>query len=192
MPATIFDLKWSDLNIPYGLTDDVCSRYRSRNAEALDCYLRRLKARHHCKKWGEDGLWYKGDQLGECHIRGESGHRNRMDHIQKVRPLWHLNEAYANAARTLARSRQIEAEERANSRKSPTMGEDFARGEFSDDQEDQVATLIRDDQIDFLENEDEPDRYRDEEADVEDNVFKYGDGGDEEEAIGLDNQKPSR
>ena len=87
--------------------------------------------------------------------------------------------------RTLARSRQIEAEERASVR-NPTQ-------EFSDDPEEQApaATLVRDDQIDFLDHEEAIDGYRDEFTDDED-VFKYGDGDEEEGAIGLDKQPPRR
>ena len=90
--------------------------------------------------------------------------------------------------RTLRRSQEIETEERAaarNTRPPP--------GEFSDDidEEGNTATIIRDDQIDFLDREDRPDKYQDEETDGEDDIFKYGDG-DDEEAIGLDKQPPHR
>lgn len=66
--------------------------------------------------------------------------------------------------------------------------------EFMDDLEEQTATatLIRDDQIDFLDNEHGVDGYRDEFTDDEDNVFRYGDGDEEEGAIGLDKQNVQR
>ena len=91
--------------------------------------------------------------------------------------------------RTLARSRQIEAEERDNSRRPSAQ-----HGEFSDDVEDEAATatLIRDDRIDFLDREGASGGYRDEFTDDEDNVFRYGDGDEEAEAIGLDKQTPHR
>ena len=88
--------------------------------------------------------------------------------------------------RTLTRSRQLEAQERAAARPGAAP-----RGEFSDDPDDETATatIIPDDQIDFLDegHMPNPGRYEDVEADADDDVFKYGDG-DEEEAIGLDKQ----
>ena len=95
-----------------------------------------------------------------------------------------------NKLRTLARSRQIEAEERAAARQPASTPNE----EFSDDVEEQAATatLIRDDQIDFLDREGATEDYRDDFTDDEDDVFQYGDGNDEEEAIGLDKQAPYR
>ncbi len=92
--------------------------------------------------------------------------------------------------RTLARSRQIEAEERAATRHPPSTQNE----EFSDDIEEQAATatLIRDDQIDFLDREGATEGYRDDFTDDEDDIFRYGDRNDEEEAIGLDKQPPYR
>ena len=89
----------------------------------------------------------------------------------------------------MARSRQIEAEERANNRQPSAQP-----GDFSDDIEEQAATatLIRDDQIDFLDHEGEFDGYRDEYTDDEDDVFRQGDGDGGEEAISLDKQTPHR
>lgn len=90
--------------------------------------------------------------------------------------------------RTLTRSRELEAQERA-----PTRVVVAPRGGFSDEADDEAttATILRDDQIDFLDTVDmsDPSRYEDEETDVENDVFKYGDG-DEEEAIVLDKQPP--
>ena len=88
----------------------------------------------------------------------------------------------------MARSRQIEAEERTNVRRPPTRSADS----FTDDPEDQTAaaTIIEDDQIDFLDHEGHED-YRDEFTD-DDDVFRYGDGDEEEGAIGLDKQPPQR
>lgn len=66
-------------------------------------------------------------------------------------------------------------------------------GEFSDDPDEQsAATLLRDDQVDFLGPETGPQEYRDDLSDDMDegNVFKYGDADDEEESIGLD-KRPS-
>ena len=87
--------------------------------------------------------------------------------------------------RTLARSRQIEAEERSKVQHPATRNED----DFSDNPEEQTATLIRDDQIDFLGPDGGSESYRDD-FDDDDDVFRYGD--DEEGAIGLDKQPPKR
>ncbi|KAL9104498.1 MAG: hypothetical protein Q9163_000591 [Psora crenata] len=90
--------------------------------------------------------------------------------------------------RTLARSRQIEAEERAAERNPRTQGTDF-----TDDPEEQTstATLLGDDQIDFLEagNASYRDDFNDEEADVS---SRYGHGDEGDGAIGLDKQQPSQ
>ena len=113
-----------------------------------------------------------------------------MAHLQEVklstRPI--CEECMlTDSNRTLARSQQIEAEERANVRRPPVRNADS----FTDDPEDQLtaATVIEDDQIDFL-NHESGAEYRDEFSD-EDNVFRYGDA-DEEGAIGLDKQPPQR
>lgn len=87
--------------------------------------------------------------------------------------------------RTLARSRQIEAEERSKLQHPATPNGD----DFSDNPEEQTATLIRDDQIDFLGPDGGSESYRDD-FDDDDNIFRYGD--DEEGAIGLDRQPPQR
>ena len=87
--------------------------------------------------------------------------------------------------RTLARSRELEAEERQNGRQSTSHP-----GEFTDDPESQAAAALlpEDDQIDFLDfTYGASDRYQD---DAEENdVFNFG---DEEGAIGLDRQPPQR
>ncbi len=95
-----------------------------------------------------------------------------------------LSEVLPNIRRTLARSRQIEAEERSKAQHPATHSGD----DFSDNPEEQTATLIRDDQIDFLGPDGGSEGYRDDFDD--DNVFKYGD--EEEGAIGLDKQPPQR
>ena len=87
--------------------------------------------------------------------------------------------------RTLARSRQIEAEERSKVQHPATRNEE----DFLDNPEEQTATLIRDDQIDFLGPDGGSESYRDD-FDDDDDVFRYGD--DEEGAIGLDKQPPQR
>ena len=91
--------------------------------------------------------------------------------------------------RTVARSQQLEAEERNNVRRSTSQAP-----EFSDDANEQqaTATLLRDDQIDFLDGEGARGDYQDEFSDDEDNVFRYDDGAEEEGAIGLGNQAPKR
>ncbi|KAI4183935.1 MAG: hypothetical protein L6R41_005086 [Letrouitia leprolyta] len=87
--------------------------------------------------------------------------------------------------KTVARAQEIEAEERAGSRQSGSRTR-----QFLDDPEDHAATadLLRDDQIDFRDDH-TPHSYRDEITDDEDDVFKFGDG-DQDEAIGLDKQAP--
>lgn len=88
--------------------------------------------------------------------------------------------------RTVARSQELEAEERQNGRHATSQPEDF-----TDDSEAQAATatLFEDDQIDFLDyGVAGGDRYQDETNEDED-VFGIG---DEEGAIGLDRQPPQR
>lgn len=87
--------------------------------------------------------------------------------------------------RTLARSRQIEADERSKLQHPATPRGD----DFSDSPEEQTATLIRDDQIDFLGPDGGSESYRDDFDD--DNAFIYGDD-EEEGAIGLDKQPSQR
>ena len=87
--------------------------------------------------------------------------------------------------RTLARSRQIEAEERSKLQHTAIHHGD----DFSDNSEEQTATLIRDDQIDFLGPDGGSEGYRDDFDD--DDAFRYGDD-EEEGAIGLDKQPPHR
>ena len=90
--------------------------------------------------------------------------------------------------RTIARSRELEAEERLNARRSTSQPDDFV-----DDPEAQAAaaTLLDEDQIDFLDYGDEGgDRYQDEGSEDED-VFRFG-AEDGEGAIGLNRQPPHR
>ena len=91
--------------------------------------------------------------------------------------------------RTIARSRELEAEERQNAQQSTSQHDDFA-----DDTEAQAAAanLLEDDQIDFLHYGDEgADRYQDEASEDEDDVFRFG-AEDVEGAIGLNRQPPHR
>ena len=95
----------------------------------------------------------------------------------------------ADTLRTMARSREIEAGEQVNIRRPPTR----SANSFTDDPEDQVeaATLIQDDQIDFLDNEGD-DLYRDDVTDDDDDVFRYKDGDEEEVITHLDKQPLQR
>lgn len=102
----------------------------------------------------------------------------------KGRSLQFHSKCLSDIRRTLARSRQIETEERAKLQHPATHSGD----DFSDTPEEQTATLIRDDQIDFLGPDGGSEGYRDDFDD--DNVFRYGD--DEEGAIGLDEQPSQR
>lgn len=89
--------------------------------------------------------------------------------------------------RTIARSQEVEAEERASLRHSTSQG---GRGDnFLDelDQRTADAAILRDDDIDFPDEETRH-GYRDEFTDDEDDVFRHGDGEDEE-AIGMDSQR---
>ena len=90
--------------------------------------------------------------------------------------------------RTVARSKQLEAEERADSRRSV-----FRNEEFSDNPEDPgiAPQGSHDDNIDFRDEEEHSKAYRDEFSDDEDDVFRFGDG-DEEEAISMNEQYPQR
>ena len=95
------------------------------------------------------------------------------------------------AFRTLARSQEIEAEERSGARRFAPI-----RNEFSDDPEGQApaAALLPDDHGDFFDYEDNPDRYLDEFLDddeADDVILRFGDG-EGEGAIGLDKQAPLR
>ena len=89
--------------------------------------------------------------------------------------------------RTVARSQELEAEERASLRRSASQS--GRGGDFSDDPEEQAAaaTALRDDDIDFLDEEETRRGYRDEFTNDEDDVFRHGDG-DDEEAIGMNDQ----
>lgn len=94
---------------------------------------------------------------------------------------------YLIYSRTLNRSRELEAQERV-----PARTVTLPPGEFSDepDEEAASATILRDDQIDFLDirgDIPDPDRYEDD----ADDHFEYGDD-DEEGAIGLDKRPPYR
>ena len=96
-----------------------------------------------------------------------------------------IRKPLSNDSRTLARSRQIEADERSELQHPATPHGD----DFSDNPEEQTATLIRDDQIDFLGPDGGSESYRDDFDD--DNAFIYGDD-EEEGAIGLDKQPSQR
>lgn len=87
--------------------------------------------------------------------------------------------------RTLTRSRELEAQERI-----PARTATVPRGDFFDepDEEAATATILQDDQIDFLDIRNDmpdPDEYEDE-RDLEHRQ------GDEEGAIGLDKRPPQR
>lgn len=103
-------------------------------------------------------------------------HLSKVSHLQTPSPKKSFD-SQINSLRTLARSRQLEAEEQSIPRHAAP------RGEFFDDLDEQAnfATLIRDDQIDFLDPENE---YAD------DDGSSFGAGGDDEEAINLNKQRP--
>ncbi|KAL8694067.1 MAG: hypothetical protein Q9218_001245 [Villophora microphyllina] len=87
--------------------------------------------------------------------------------------------------RTKTRAKQLETEERSGLQQTQSRSTDY-----SDDPDEYTATATvpRDDQIDFR-DDNNAHVYRNEYNDDEDNVSKYGDG-DEEETIGLDKHPP--
>lgn len=91
--------------------------------------------------------------------------------------------------RTVARAQQLEAEERNNVLRTGAQVPGF-----TDDPEEAqaTATLIRDDQIDFVDSQRTKGAYRDEFSEDEDDVFRFGDGDDGEGAISLDRQFSQR
>lgn len=97
-------------------------------------------------------------------------------------------EFHAKRIRTLARSKEIEAEERNGVRHSASQG-----GDFTDDPNERAAgaALLEDDQIDFFDRGEGGDGYQDEFTDDDDDVLNFG-NGDEEEAISMNNQRPRR
>lgn len=88
--------------------------------------------------------------------------------------------------RTLTRSRELEAQERV-----PVRVATAPRGEFFDeaDEEAATATILQDDQIDFLDirGMPDPDRFEDD----ADDGHRYEDSN-EEDTIGLDKRLPHR
>jgi len=91
--------------------------------------------------------------------------------------------------RTVARAQQLEAEERNSAPRTtaPVSG-------FTDDPEEQqaTATLIRDDQIDFVDPRSSKGAYQDDFSEDDDDVFRYGDGDDDESAISLGRHSSQR
>lgn len=85
----------------------------------------------------------------------------------------------------MARARELESEERTGLRQ-PRPGV----GDFLDDPDEHAATatLLRDDQIDFR-DENGSHTYSDEYTDNGVDVFRFGEG-DEEEGIGMDKHAP--
>ena len=75
------------------------------------------------------------------------------------------------SSRTVARAQQLEAEENNGARRSTSE----IPGVFTDDPEEQeaTATLLRDDQIDFLDPEAARDSYQDEFSEDEDDPFSH-------------------
>ena len=102
-------------------------------------------------------------------------------------------QAKISSPRTLARSRELEAGERAKVRQGPRRSS--ARS-FSDDPSEDIedtaaATVQQDDDIDFLDPVSAGDVYRDEmDGDGGNDPFKYED--ENEDAIGLDKRPPRR
>ena len=95
---------------------------------------------------------------------------------------------YPKDHRTLARSHQLETEGSRQAHRTTSHD-----SEFIDDPTEHAATatLLRDDQIDFLDYGDRPERYQDEYTDDENSVFRYGDDRDKD-AISLNKQRPMR
>lgn len=92
--------------------------------------------------------------------------------------------------RTVARAKELEAEERAHARESGAAPDDRT-GSFSDDPDDgPSADHPRDDDISLFENDPDGFDYRDEFTDDEEG-FRPG-GGDEEETVGMVADVPSK
>lgn len=116
-----------------------------------------------------------------------------MVYLPKVRlPLFTIS--LLTNLRTVARAEQLEGEERNGTVRRSTSE---LPGSFSDDpnEQDAAATLLLDDQIDFLDPEAGRDGYQDEFSDDDDDnndPFRHGDGGGEEGSISLSNQPPAK
>ncbi|KAI9734385.1 MAG: Tlg2-vesicle protein [Cirrosporium novae-zelandiae] len=96
--------------------------------------------------------------------------------------------------RTVARARELEAEETADLRRATADGQSVS--EFTDDPEAQTAaaTLLEaddDDVLDFFDESPASTSYDDDPYTDDENVFKHGDG-DEEDVIGLETRPPTR
>lgn len=110
-----------------------------------------------------------------------------MFHLQQVLVSLLLTaKRRAKRTRTLARSKELEAEETNGVRRPVAQG-----GDFSDDPDEQAtgAALLQDDQIDFFDRGEDGDGYQDEFTDDDD--LNFGEG-DEEEAISMNHQRPRR
>lgn len=82
----------------------------------------------------------------------------------------------------------MEVEERAGLRNSSSHRNEHLAFSDNADEQTAAATLLRDDDVDYLADDTLDGSYRDETTDDEDDVFRQGDG-DEEEAIGLHRQR---
>jgi hypothetical protein len=100
----------------------------------------------------------------------------------------HIKAATNNIFRVVARARQLEQEERSGVRRSSSHRNEHQIFSDNPDEQAAAATLLRDDEIDIFADDAVDEGYRDETTDDESDIFRHGDG-DEEEAIGLHHQR---
>ena len=191
MSSPLLDLERRNINLPNGAAFNVRTCYGDCLTQIDDPYLHRVKASSDCEEWREDEHRNKGNKLDEYCRRYGCGRRDRMVHLSKVWSWLSAIRRLLTSYRTVARAQQLEAEEGNNARRSTSE----VPGAFADDPEEHeaAATLLRDDQIDFLDTGVSRTRYQDEFHDDDDyDPFQNGDGGDEEGGISLGNQPSHR
>lgn len=189
MSATLLNIKWCNFNFPDRTTSDVCTGNSDRIAKVDDPHLYWITPS--CNRKREDERWDKGHQLDKHNWRWCHWRYHWLVYLQKV---WFLLSTVLlplTGARTVARAEQLEAEERNNGRHTTSE----VPGAYVDDLNEQeaTATLLQEDQIDFLDPEAGRSRYRDDFSHNDENdPFRHGDGTEEEGAINLGNHPSQR
>ena len=191
MSSSLLDLERRNFNLPDCAAFNVRTGYGNSHAEVDGPYIHRVKASRHCEEWRKNERGNKGNKLDK-HCRWyDCWRRDWMVYLSKVWFSLSDSQQVLIRYRTVARSQQLEAEERNDAHRSTSQ----VPGAFTDDPEEQeaAATLLRDDQIDFLDTESSRGRYQDEFSDDDDHdPFRNGDGGDEQGGINLEHQPPHR
>lgn len=185
--APLLHFQRGDFDFSNGTTSHVCIGYSNYHSQAAHPRFHWVKVGSDCEERRENGCWNQSNQLDQYHSRHDYRGSNWLAHIQKVRiSAGDLRYYILKTHRTIARSQQLEAEERNNHGTYTAH-----RPGFSDESDEQAAAnLLRDDEIDFPDHEERNGFYRDEFTDDEDDVFRSADA-DEEDAINLVRQ-PSR